>query len=435
MYAHTQRFLARNQTMVKMVTSRRPSMLTCLTTAAATAASFSGSATFPAVMAFTTAPTATTTRLHGMKKSRDIAFMRSDVLYMSTSSTAEDEAAIANGISRIDTLTTLLTKYGAPGSEGCLLDSDDDSIVPITDHSDPELLNLHPHLYPLARSTKSGNYICALRRAYADDADYESSTNAPWPIVEGKLNGPGMKLLALNSEHLMRRIACEADDSGDEDIVALYNEGLGEGILKDKGLDSPYQPGDVAKLGYGVEKYVLLRVGPFPDLYVQMSQQHKSRGDESSALIAAEAANGKFPGFGSLFASYAKLMSTLPNREEETRDAARMCLRMPLPSMGMTEEDFAEVSRLAGLADEKDSTEEAMAKLQAMYEKIRKHEQDQNEGESSGISPQQEAIEDANHILDTTALSGSNWSEVRPKLAEIYRSVGKEDMAKFVESN
>jgi hypothetical protein len=48
----------------------------------------------------------------------------------------------------------------------------------------------------------------------------------------------------------MRRIACEADDSGTgEEIVAIYNEGLGQGKLPDAGLDEPYEPGSVAKLG------------------------------------------------------------------------------------------------------------------------------------------------------------------------------------------
>ena len=112
--------------------------------------------------------------------------------------------------------------------------------------------NLHPHLYPIARSKSSGNFICALRRAYADDATnmYENSSNSPWPIVEAKPNGPGMRLLALNSEHLMRRIAVESDFQGEtQDLVTIYNDGLGQGILNDKALDAPYQSGDAAKLG------------------------------------------------------------------------------------------------------------------------------------------------------------------------------------------
>lgn len=355
-------------------------------------------------------------------------------------STATDEA-IAKGVSRIDTLRTLLSKHGAPGSRGC---SDPNDLVPVGngDRTETELVNslvgggelsaLHPHLYPIARSKKSGNFVCALRRAYADDAEYESSSNSPWPIVEAKLNGPGMKLLALNSEHLMRRIACEADDAGEGDeVIHTYNEGLGQGMLRESGLDSPYEAGSVAKLGYGVEKYALLRVGPFPDLYESMAYQHSAKGDEASSLIAAETANGKFTGFGSTFAFYAKLLSTFPNREEESKDAARVCLRLPIPSAGLEEADLAEISRLAGFADEEDSTTEAIAKMQVMYEKVRKHEQE-DEQASGGKTPEQVAIDEANYLLDTVALTGGKWDEIRPKLGVIYSSAGRTDMAKFV---
>ena len=167
------------------------------------------------------------------------------------------------GVSRLGTLQTLLSQHGAPGSRGCSDPNDLEPIVLSTSEEDtPELisslmgieeyLNLHPHLYPLARSKQTGNIVCALRRAYADDATewYENSSNAPWPIVEATMGGIGMQLLALNSEHLMRRIVCEADFSGEgEDLVAKYNEGLGAGAINDKALDEPYEPGSVKKLG------------------------------------------------------------------------------------------------------------------------------------------------------------------------------------------
>jgi len=294
--------------------------------------------------------------------------------------------------------------------------------------------NLHPHLYPIVRSTETGHYICAVRRAYAEDQnEYESSTNAPWPIVEAKVGGPGMRLLALNSEHMMRRIAAEADVDGDDEVPSIYNDGLGEGKLGDAGLDSPYEIGSVDKLGYGLERYALLRVGPFPDLYESMARQHQGKGDEQSSLIAAESANGKFTGFGSTFAFYARLLSSFPSREQEAKDAAMMCLRLPVPSMGLDEEEFAEVARLARLAEEGDSTEEAMVQMKVMYDKIREHEKEGESGPGqTSKTREQEAIDEANYLLDETAFTGGDWAGVRSKLAEIYREAGREDMAEFV---
>jgi hypothetical protein len=342
-----------------------------------------------------------------------------------------------NGISRLATLQTLLTKYGAPGSIGC---SEPNDLVPlVTDHPDekPELLsaleatqvsNLHPHLFPLAKSQSTGHYICGLRRV--SDATHQQ----PWPIVESAPGARGMRLLALNSEHLMRRMAAESDFVGDPSgIVKMYNAYLGQGVVKDIPLDVPYISGSVEKLGYGPQKYILLKVGPFPDLYEAMAMSHAAKGDEASSLIAAEAANGKFTGFGSTFRFYATLLNTFPNRADETRDAARVCWRVPLPSLGMLDEDFKQVAVLGKVAQETDSMEEVFAKMHAYYVKLRKHEEE-DPGSSGGKTPEQSAIEEGIYLLDSISLSATcNWNNCRRELGEIYASVGQTDMAAFVD--
>ena len=166
-------------------------------------------------------------------------------------------AEINSGVSRVNTLQSLLARHGAPGSEGC---SEKGDLIPVflesgKNDETPELvstlmgmdefMNLHPQLYPLARSKKTGNVVCALRRAFADDASqwYETSSSAPWPIVEATVGGPGMKLLSLNSENMMRRIICECDFSGEnKELIDIYNNGLVKGT-------EPYVPGSVQKLG------------------------------------------------------------------------------------------------------------------------------------------------------------------------------------------
>ncbi|KAL9185473.1 hypothetical protein ACHAXT_003250 [Thalassiosira profunda] len=346
---------------------------------------------------------------------------------------SDEDTELQTHVSRLSTLQTLLSERGAPGSIGCNQGDGDLVTVPSSAAASEEYNDLHPHLLPLAKSTSSGNLICALRRAYADDADYDSpSLNAPWPIVESGVGLPGMRLLSLNSEHLMRRIAADADsklEGGDaQEVVDKYNEGLGSGALSEKSMDTPYERGSVEQLGYGLDKYVLLRVGPFPDLYETMANQHLSKGDQESSLIAAEASNGKFGGFGSTFAFYAKLLGSLPQREEECRDAARMTLRMPLPSAGLTRRDFVDVAKRAGFGGESD--DESLANMLEMYNKIRDHEQQENSGDKT---PKQTAMEDANYLLDVACLTGQKYGEIRDKVAEIYRGAGMEDDASFVE--
>jgi hypothetical protein len=185
-------------------------------------------------------------------------------------------------------------------------------------------------------------------------------------------------------------------------------------------------------LSYGVDKYVLLRVGPFADIYETLAKAHAKKGDQSSALISAEAANNKIQGFASTFLFYARLLKMFPGRDEEARDAARMCLRLPLPSIGLNVEDFKEVAVVAQLADNSSADDEVMTKLQAMYEKMRQHEQDEDPRTTQAKTPEQKAIDEANYLLDTTSLTGGKWSEIRPKLAAIYRKAGREDLASFV---
>lgn len=333
--------------------------------------------------------------------------------------------SVDSAVTRISTLQTLLSKHGAPGSRGCRHSND---LLPVHEQN----LNLHPHLVPIAQSRTTGNYVCALRRCYADDSHYESSTTSPWPIVETREGSRGMTLLALNSEHMMRRIACESDFSGGGELVSIYNNGLGQGNLLE-GLDAPYEVGSVEKLGYGCDKYVLLRVGPFPDLYETMALGHKGRGDESSSLIAAEASNGKFVGFASTFAFYARLLSSFGARDDEARDAARMCLRLPLPSIGYLDDDWKEVAVLAKIANEEDSFDEAIAKMQVFYEKMKTKERDEDlAGMDSGKTEEQQAIDVANDLLDRTALGNAKWAEIRADLAQVYTGAGREDMAAFV---
>lgn len=369
----------------------------------------------------------------------------------SPSSSSPLAVQVDHCVSRLGTLQTLLSKHGAPGSQGCR--TPDGDLVAVTPaQENPELLasmlgrakdddgrdyllaNLHPYLLPIAQSRSTGNFICAYRNPRTNESD-KGGHLRPWPIVEAKLGGPGVQLLSLNSEHLMRRIICKVDFGGTADdpdhLVQLYNERLGRGLLYDTTLDTPYQPGAVAQLGYGVDKYVLLRVGPFPDLYQNMARQHFAKGDEQSALISAEAANGKLPGFASTFRFYARLLSSFPHREEETRDAARMCLRLPLWTIGMDASDFEEVAVLGQMCEASDPPATAMAKLKEMYDLIKQVEED--DPHASGKTREQQVIDEATDLMNDAVLTGKEWRSIRPKLVELYKSIGREDMASFID--
>ena len=165
-----------------------------------------------------------------------------------------------------------------------------------------------------------------------------------------------------------------------------------------------------------------------------MSYEHKSKNDERSSLIAAEAANSKFTNWGSTFASQAKLLNSFPNRSEECRDVAQICLRVPLYTVGLNVQDYVDIAKYGQLATEDDDVETSITKLKNMYEKIREHEAESNVGDTNDKTPEDIAVDDIRYLLDMESLKvdGSDWSSIREKMAEVYKSVGNEDMAKFV---
>jgi hypothetical protein len=372
-------------------------------------------------------------------------------LRLFASDPAQLASLVESRVSRLSTLQSLLYKFGAPGSQGCTQRND---LMPVVragalPQDTPELVasmsaapsfgssrekfkNLHPYLLPISQSDATGNLVCAYRNPSHEGHSQSTVANPkPWAIVEAKVGGPGVNFLALNSEHLMRRIVCKLDFEGtNPDAIALYNEGLGLGTLTEASLETPYEPGSVAKLGYGVEKYVLLRVGPFADLYEQMARQHYARGDESSALIAAETANGKLSGFASTFRFYARLLSSFPHRAEEVRDAARMCLRMSLPTIGMDIVDFEEVAMLGNMSAEFDSPEIALQKLGDMYRLMQSVEKDD---EKIVKTPVEKALDEANNLINDAVLHQQEWSSIRTDLASIFRLIGRDEMAAFVD--
>jgi hypothetical protein len=153
----------------------------------------------------------------------------------SSYSSLDIEQTVAIGVPRLSTFQQLLSLYGAPGSVGCSRGNGDLIAVTQCMSSTPEVIssletgsdtcyndfrNLHPFLFPIVKSRSSGHYICAcwpLTNLLKADA-----TSAPWSIVETTLHAPGMQIVALSADHLMKRIAATADEQGDLDTVHIF---------------------------------------------------------------------------------------------------------------------------------------------------------------------------------------------------------------------
>ena len=79
-----------------------------------------------------------------------------------------------------------------------------------------------------------------------------------------------------------------------------------------------------------LDRYLLTKVGPFPDCYERLAENFLSKGDEISALVTCERAVSIFYGWGHPLMFYSNMLKKCADRELEARDTARTCLGMPI---------------------------------------------------------------------------------------------------------
>jgi hypothetical protein len=330
------------------------------------------------------------------------------------------------GISRKSTLQTMLQHCsmipGIPSSNTWEPMAAPELIQALTDDT---TWDLHPYLVPLAVSDQK-EYICALRNP---SDELTMTTKADWPLVYTTTQQHGYQWLAQNAEQFMQRLVIAHEtiqDSQTETLLSLYNDGA----------TTVYTAGAAQQFPYGPDKYTLLKVGPFTDLYQAVAWSHwQDRQDEASALIAAETCQAKCStpmGHHSLF--YAQLLSQCPNRAEEARDAARTCLRLPLSTLVDTKLPFMEttpawqdvVVDLGQLTPS--SSNDSHAIVREWYFKIKQAESSQQQ-QDDDKTPQQRAVERANDILDLAVLDKTPYRQVREAVADCLREAELWDMA------
>jgi len=270
---------------------------------------------------------------------------------------------------------------------------------------------LHPLVIPL---TKVGDeYTCLLRWPTPQEG-------APIPVVKTRMGLYGLRLIAQSTLELAHRLAAEEDCI--EGREAEWAASLVNAHLP---AEKQYVKGAVEKVGYGLERFLFLKVGSFPDVYKFLTDFHLGKGDQASALVTAEKAYNTFNGWGQPYMEYCKLLSGMKGRELEVRDAAFAALRTPLWTVAREMEDLELVLMAA-----RSSKEKAAEKFWKLYEDERLQEIKQ------GKQPEQVSLDRAAFLMDA-ALVGANgikgWEEVRGPLADLYRDAGMTDLAKFVE--
>jgi hypothetical protein len=267
---------------------------------------------------------------------------------------------------------------------------------------------LHPFLIPLTRS-KSTGAVTGLLRWPTPPPSLEI------PVVRSIPDDLGLELLAPSCKQFVTRALATADFGGKLELTSSIRRGCS--------LALAYQDGDADNAGFGLERFLVMKVGPFPDVYEGLARFHLAKGDDKSCLVTCERAANIFPGWGRAHVFHAQVLTEL-GREAEARDAARFGLQMPLWTLGNREAVRA-LERVAGYED--------VSSLGKIYRRLF---QDLRANEiAEGKAPEQVALDRAAYLLDLNVAEGtaSIWDEsVREQLADLYRSARLPDVATFV---
>lgn len=216
----------------------------------------------------------------------------------------------------------------------------------IVNPSERNKQNLNPFLIPLSKD-KSGSMTCYIR----------------WPTQKDSLDlqivrttETGVALRALSTDHLLRRIAAEMDffstPKAEEAIKLLTDSGLqyAQGDYLPLLKSGKFEIGSKEELQLVLDRYLLTKVGAFPDCFERLATNFKSKGDEVSALITCERAVSIFYGWGHPMTFHSNMLHSMSDRQKEASDVAKAALGMPLWTLAGSLSELETITQRAGFS-------------------------------------------------------------------------------------
>eukprot|EP01038_Epipyxis_sp_PR26KG_P006127 gene6127-8446_t len=289
---------------------------------------------------------------------------------------------------------------------------------------DPSKRNgLIPFLIPVSRSPVDNSLLCYIRwPTQKDDMDLQ--------LV--RTNEVGVKLVATNTDQFCQRLAIELDFNG------MPNA--------DKAVDLINKDGEVYKIGaylpflksgkfptitkedlkLVLDRYLLTKVGPFPDCYERLASNFVVNNNDVSALVTCERSVSVFYGWGHPLGYHAQVLAKLPGREKEAKETARSSMSMPAWTIASTKKELDELMVMAGF------TGSQIVGEMHMFRSTDPRTNDIGEG----LSPIQVTLDQAAHLMDAVALGvvEGGWDAVKSTLAEKYRNGGYPEISAFIEA-
>ena len=176
-----------------------------------------------------------------------------------------------------------------------------------------------------------------------------------------------------------------------------------------------YATGELDASRLKLNQFLLLRVGPFPDLWEKVARDQLDRQDQTAALVASERATAGNPGWGCCVWLQCQLLAAL-GRTEEQRDLALAALEAPLWTLGAPLEDVQQAAQLEHVED-----------VHALFKEL--DEQLRTQQGAADRSPKERALLGATEMLDRVVKEAGSWDAVRPQLAVALEEAGLVDAA------
>ena len=193
----------------------------------------------------------------------------------------------------------------------------------LVDPSDRNGLN--PFLIPIARDGADQSLLCYMRWP---------TQREEMPLQLVRTTPAGVRLVSLSTDNLCHRYAVEMDFRKEPTAaVAIDKLNVGAHLYTSGDYNTYLNSGKFPKttekeLNLVLDRYLLTKVGPFPDCYERLAQNFYDSNNITSALITCERAGSLFYSWGHPLHFHMKMLRDA-GRPEECLEAARSAMGLP----------------------------------------------------------------------------------------------------------
>lgn len=274
---------------------------------------------------------------------------------------------------------------------------------------------LHPLVVPLAVLAHPNDEVIGLLRWPSSEGGYSLVRTRPQNTGEtGDVRALSLRPCGTIAQYA-RRAAAEADQ---EEAGPRSTEIISAAEEVARAVGGPsYTTGDAKASRLKLAQFLLVRVGPFVDVWETIARGQLERGDETAALVAGERCSATNPGWGCSPWLQSELMAAL-GRPEERRDLALSALECPFWTLGVPVRKVLAAAQLSHI-------DNVRLLVRSMEDKVREQQG------APPRSPRELALIRALDALDDVVRTEGAWGSVRETVAAALDEAGLKDAARI----